>query len=217
MISLLFRGGLVSNILVIGIAYVSWDYVSYVLLGVFMVFVLKKVIWLIQKIHRLNQNLRLQDVDSMDGISFEHYIAQLLAERGYSNVSLTEQYDYGVDIIAEKDGVIAGCGGWSKRATLYGGDHSEDLRDPELLDPAHDPAKIRAMYTHPDFARQGVGRLVLQTCEQAAADNGFSSVELMATLSGEPLYRAAGYSPVEKVESRVGGVTVPLILMRKPL
>lgn len=123
----------------------------------------------------------------------------------------------GTYLIAEKDGVIAGCGGWSKRATLYGGDHSEDLRDPELLDPAHDPAKIRAMYTHPDFARQGVGRLVLQTCEQAAADNGFSSVELMATLSGEPLYRAAGYSPVEKVESRVGGVTVPLILMRKPL
>ncbi len=116
MISLLFRGGLVSNILVIGIAYVYWDYVSYVLLGVFMVFVLKKVIWLIQKIHRLNQNLRFQDVDSMDGISFEHYIAQLLAERGYSNVSLTEQYDYGVDIIAEKDGVR-----WGIQTKRYSG------------------------------------------------------------------------------------------------
>ena len=116
MISLLFRGGLVSNILVIGIAYVYWDYVSYVLLGVFMVFVLKKVIWLIQKIHRLSQNLRLQDVDSMDGISFEHYIAQLLAERGYSNVSLTEQYDYGVDIIAEKDGVR-----WGIQTKRYSG------------------------------------------------------------------------------------------------
>ena len=116
MISLLFRGGLVSNILVIGIAYVYWDYVSYVLLGVFMVFVLKKVIWLIQKIHRLSQNLRLQDVDSMDGISFEHYMAQLLAERGYSNVSLTEQYDYGVDIIAEKDGVR-----WGIQTKRYSG------------------------------------------------------------------------------------------------
>ena len=116
MISLLFRGGLVSNILVIGIAYVYWDYVSYVLLGVFMVFVLKKVTWLIQKIHRLNQNLRLQDVDSMDGISFEHYIVQLLAERGYSNVSLTEQYDYGVDIIAEKDGVR-----WGIQTKRYSG------------------------------------------------------------------------------------------------
>ena len=116
MISLLFRGGLVSNILVIGIAYVYWDYVSYILLGVFMVFVLKKVIWLIQKIYRLNQNLRLQDVDSMDGISFEHYMAQLLAERGYSNVSLTEQYDYGVDIIAEKDGVR-----WGIQTKRYSG------------------------------------------------------------------------------------------------
>ena len=116
MISLLFRGGLVSNILVIGIAYVYWDYVSYVLLGVFMVFVLKKVIWLIQKIYRLSQNLRLQDVDSMDGISFEHYMAQLLAERGYSNVSLTEQYDYGVDIIAEKDGVR-----WGIQTKRYSG------------------------------------------------------------------------------------------------
>jgi restriction system protein len=81
-----------------------------------MVFVLKKVIWLIQKIYRLSQNLRLQDVDSMDGISFEHYIAQLLAERGYSNVSLTEQYDYGVDIIAEKDGVR-----WGIQTKRYSG------------------------------------------------------------------------------------------------
>ena len=116
MIRLLFRGGLVSTILVIDIAYVYWDYVLYILLGVFMVFVLKKVTWLIQKIHRLNQNLRLQDVDSMDGISFEHYIAQLLAERGYSNVSLTEQYDYGVDIIAEKDGVR-----WGIQTKRYSG------------------------------------------------------------------------------------------------
>lgn len=123
----------------------------------------------------------------------------------------------GTYLIAEKDGVIVGCGGWSRRATLYGGDHSTDLRAPQLLDPAHDAAKIRAMYTHPDFARQGVGRLVLQTCEQAAADNGFSAVELMATLSGEPLYRVAGYSPVEQVESVVDGVAVPLIRMRKPL
>ena len=116
MIRLLFRGGLVSTILVIDIAYVYWDYVLYILLGVFMVFVLKKVTWLIQKIHRLNQNLRLQDVDSMDGISFEYYIAQLLAERGYSNISLTEQYDYGVDIIAEKDGVR-----WGVQTKRYSG------------------------------------------------------------------------------------------------
>ena len=116
MIRLLFRGGLVSTILIIGMAYTYWDYALYAVMGVFIVFVLKKTTWLIQKIHRLSQNLRLQDVDSMDGISFEHYIAQLLAERGYSNVSLTEQYDYGVDIIAEKDGVR-----WGIQTKRYSG------------------------------------------------------------------------------------------------
>lgn len=116
MIRLLLRGGLVSTILVIGMAYTYWEYVLYVVLGIFMVFVLKKVIWLIRKIHTLNQNLRFQDVDLMDGVSFEYYIAQLLAERGYSNVSLTEQYDYGVDIIAEKDGVR-----WGVQAKRYSG------------------------------------------------------------------------------------------------
>ena len=97
----------------------------------------------------------------------------------------TQLIEDGTYLIAKRDGVIAGCGGWSKRATLYGGDHSTALRDPELLDPAHDPAKIRAMYTNPDFARQGVGRLILEGCESAAAQHGFTSVELMATLSGE--------------------------------
>jgi restriction system protein len=116
MIRLLLRGGLISTILVIVIAYAYWDYVLYVVLGLPMVFVLKKIVWLIRKIHTRNQDLRLQDVDSMDGISFEHYIAQLLAERGYSNVSLTEQYDYGVDIIAEKDGVC-----WGIQTKRYSG------------------------------------------------------------------------------------------------
>lgn len=105
MIRLLFRGGLVSTVFAIGIAYAYWDYVLYVALSLSIVFVLKKVVWLIRKIHRRNKNLRLKAVDSMDGVSFEYYIAQLLANHGYRNISLTEQYDYGIDIIAEKDGV----------------------------------------------------------------------------------------------------------------
>lgn len=120
-------------------------------------------------------------------------------------------------LLAEKGGAIAGCGGWSRRATLYGGDHSTSLRDPALLDPARDAAKIRAMYTHPDFARQGIGRLVLTGCEQAAAEAGFSAAELMATLSGRPLYAACGYEPVETTAAMVDGVEVPLIRMRKGL
>ncbi len=120
--------------------------------------------------------------------------------------------------IVERAGRIAGCGGWSRRATLYGGDHSTALRDPAPLDPAVDAARIRAMYTHPDFARRGVGRLVMQLCEDAARAAGFARAELMATLSGEPLYRACGYSAIEHVEAPgPDGVGVPLIRMGKPL
>jgi GNAT superfamily N-acetyltransferase len=129
----------------------------------------------------------------------------------------TQLVEDGTYLIGERDGVIAGSGGWSRRATLYGGDHSTDLRNPALLDPARDPAKIRAMYTNPDFARQGIGRLILAGCENAAAQAGFTSVELMATLSGERLYTASGYVPVEEVEAVAGGLTIPLIRMRKQL
>ncbi len=124
----------------------------------------------------------------------------------------------GTYFIVEQDGEIAGCGGWSRRATLYGGDHSKDLRDPALLDPATDAARIRAMYTHPAHARKGVGRTVITLCEAAARDAGFARAELMATLSGEPLYRACGYAPVERIEAPgPNGVTVPLIRMGKAL
>lgn len=116
MIRLLFRGGLVSTILAIGIAYVYWDYVLYAVLGASIVFVLKKIVWLIRKVYTLNQNLRLKAVDSMDGVSFEYYIAQLLVEHGFYDISLTEQYDYGIDIIAEKDGVR-----WGVQAKRYSG------------------------------------------------------------------------------------------------
>lgn len=124
----------------------------------------------------------------------------------------------GTYFIVEADGAIAGCGGWSHRATLYGGDHSKDLRDPAPLDPTIDAARIRAMYTHPAFARRGVGRLVMQLCEDAARAAGFARAEMMATLSGEPLYRACGYTLIERVEAPgPRGVTVPLIRMGKPL
>ena len=124
----------------------------------------------------------------------------------------------GTYFIIEDDGAIAGCGGWSRRATLYGGDHSIDLRDPALLDPATDAARIRAMYTHPAHARKGIGRMVITLCEAAARNAGFARAELMATLSGEPLYRACGYTPLERVEAPgPNGVTVPLIRMGKSL
>jgi GNAT superfamily N-acetyltransferase len=119
--------------------------------------------------------------------------------------------------VVEADGAIAGCGGWSRRATLYGGDHSLELRELRLLDPAIDAARVRAMYTHPAFKRRGVGRLILDEAERAAAAEGFRRVELMATLAGEPLYRACGYREIERTSADVGGIKVPLILMGKDL
>jgi GNAT superfamily N-acetyltransferase len=111
---------------------------------------------------------------------------------------------------------IAGCGGWSRRATLYGGDQTPG-RNAAYLDPKRDPAKVRAMYTHPAYARQGIGRLILSLCESAAQNEGFLSVELMATKSGEPLYLACGYKAIEHIQDDRGGAPVPLIRMRKEL
>ena len=114
--------------------------------------------------------------------------------------------------------MIVGCGGWSARVTLYGGDASIVARDPKLLDPATDAARVRAMYTDPDCVRQGIGRMILDLCEGAARAAGFARAEMMATLSGEPLYRACGYLPIEYVQSPpVDGVAVPLIRMGKEL
>lgn len=113
---------------------------------------------------------------------------------------------------------LAGCGGWSHRATLYGGDHSRDLREPRLLDPRTEAARVRAMYTDPAFARRGVGRAILMASETAARAVGFGTAELMATLAGEPLYRACGYIAVEHITAPpVGGAIVPLVRMRKRL
>ena len=129
----------------------------------------------------------------------------------------TQLVEDGTYLIVESGGQLAGCGGWSRRATLYGGDHATDLREPRLLDPATEAARVRAMYTHPDFARRGVGRLVLSVCEAAAAAAGFTRAEMMATLAGEPLYRACGYLEIERAAADVDGVRVPLVRMGKAL
>jgi GNAT superfamily N-acetyltransferase len=129
----------------------------------------------------------------------------------------TQLIDDGTFFVVEaEDSRLAGCGGWSRRATLYGGDQSPG-RSAVLLDPMKDAARVRAMYTHPDHTRKGVGRLVLSLCEEAARAEGFKTVELMATLAGEPLYRACGYEPCERVIDDRGGVAVPLLRMRKSL
>nr|WP_314860364.1 GNAT family N-acetyltransferase [uncultured Undibacterium sp.] len=127
------------------------------------------------------------------------------------------KYVFGVDtalvndgsyFTATLDGELAGCGGWSRRRTLYGGDQRPVGGD-EFLDPAHDPARIRAFFISPTAARRGVGRAVFEACKQAAAAQGFSSLELMATLPGVPFYQVLGFENVEDVSDTLpDGVTI---------
>ena len=128
----------------------------------------------------------------------------------------TQLVDDGTYFVIEQSGEIVGCGGWSRRATLYGGNQTPG-RDAALLDPAKDAARIRAMYTHPRHTRKGVGRLIMTLCETAAKAEGFMTMELMATMSGKPLYEVCGYLPVEPVNDNRGGTAVPLLRMRKAL
>lgn len=141
--------------------------------------------------------------------------AQIESSRAIMGID-TQLIDDGTYFVVEAGADLAGCGGWSRRATLYGGNQMPG-RDSNLLDPRVDPARVRAMYTNPAHARRGVGRLILSLCESAAAAEGFARLELMSTLSGEPLYTAYGFRAVERVEDAAGGVPVPLVRMEKPV
>src|SRR5512135_1983155 len=141
--------------------------------------------------------------------------AQIASSRTIMGLD-TQLIDDETYFIVESDGQLAGCGGWSRRATLYGG-YQTPGRSAALLDPAKDAARIRAMYTHPDHTRKGVGRLIISLCEEAAKSEGFTRMELMATLAGEPLYRACGYLPYENLVDDRGGVGVPLLRMKKSI
>jgi GNAT superfamily N-acetyltransferase len=111
--------------------------------------------------------------------------------------------------------MLVGCGGWSKRKTLYGGDQFSGRED-LLLDPATDAAKIRAFFVHPAWARRGIGGMILEACEQAASAAGFRRLEMGATLTGVPFYRAKGYVEMEAVAVPLGdGVTLPIVRMAK--
>ena len=132
----------------------------------------------------------------------------------------------GVDSLLVDDGTyflvfigedLAGCGGWSRRRTLYGGNHTSG-RDDALADPGTEPAKIRAMYTHPDFTRRGVGRFLLEAGEEAARAEGFKTMEMGSTAPGRPLYEACGYEFIEDLsQPSEDGTVVPILRMRKVL
>jgi len=133
---------------------------------------------------------------------------------------------YGVDsqliadgtyFAAEDASEIVACGGWSKRKTLYGGDQYSGRED-SLLDPAHDAAKIRAFFVHPQWARRGIGSLILEACEDAARTAGFMRLEMGATLSGVAFYKAKGYVEVERHSVPLGnGEVLPIVRMTKEI
>jgi GNAT superfamily N-acetyltransferase len=110
---------------------------------------------------------------------------------------------------------IIGCGGWSKRKTLFGSDHQTNRDDAEL-DPTRDSARIRAFFIHPEWARRGIGRVILEECEKAIRVAGFCSIELAATLPGVPFYAAFGYISGERSEVPLGnGLSLPIVRMTK--
>jgi GNAT superfamily N-acetyltransferase len=169
---------------------------------------------------------RMDDMDALEGIIARAIIdlqqsflspAEIAASRGFMGID-TQLIRDGTYFCAIIDQRIAGAGGWSWRRTLYGGEHAGDLIDPAPLDPESEPARIRAMYTHPEFARRGVGKAIITAAEDAARAAGFASAELMSTLAGEPLYRICGYVAQGEPEAfDDGSARVPLIRMRKSL
>ncbi len=117
--------------------------------------------------------------------------------------------------VAEHGGEIVGCGGWSRRRAEFGSDRGR-AADESVLDPAREPARIRAFFIHPDWARRGIGRAILAACEAAICAAGFREAVMVATLAGEPLYAACGYTVVERYEiSLAGGLTLPGVRMVK--
>ena len=142
-------------------------------------------------------------LDSVYGVD-----SQLISDGTYFAVEAAQD-DSAKEIIA--------CGGWSRRKTLYGGDQFSGRED-SLLDPARDAAKIRAFFVHPKWARQGIGSLILESCEKAALDAGFTRLEMGATLSGVAFYRAKGYEAIENQEVPLGnGESLPIVKMSKKI
>jgi len=156
--------------------------------------------------------------ESARGLSAGDYTsAQIEASIGTSWAVDTQLIEDGTYFVVEADQRIVGCGGWSRRRTLFGGDLQAG-RDSALLDPAFDAARIRAFFVHPAWARRGIGRSLLVRGEGEARRHGFRAAELMATLPGERLYRALGYVVTARVEHALTeALTIELVSMRKDL
>jgi GNAT superfamily N-acetyltransferase len=140
--------------------------------------------------------------------------AEVEAARETMGVDLTlieDQTYFLIETQVEGARQLVGCGGWGRRRTLYGGDHTAG-RDDSFSDPATEAARIRAMYTHPDWLRRGIGTLLLDLGEAAARDAGFKQIELGSTVPGEPLYLARGYREISRVNNRAANGSVNVVI-----
>ena len=148
----------------------------------------------------------------------KHVLTPAQVAKSHASMGLdTQLLDDGTYFLIFDGEFLVGCGGWSRRRTLFGGNHTAG-RDNAFADPKTEAAKIRAMYTHPDHIRRGIGKLLLDLGENAARTEGFKTIELGATASGLLLYEKCGYAVIEDLaEPDEDGVSVPIILMHKTL
>ena len=148
----------------------------------------------------------LDDIPAIKGLMEQsitgllgNYVNEEELEASFESMGLDDQLILDKTyFLIDFEGILVGCGGWSNRKTLFGGNHTPN-RSNDFLDPNHDAAKIRAMYTHPDWARKGIGTFILQLAEKEASNAGFKRCELMATLSGIYLYKNRGYKIDEEI------------------
>ena len=158
--------------------------------------------------------------DSVRGLQSEDYSSAQLERAlrtvyGVDTQLIADRTYFAAEEMAPLECLAGGCGGWSKRKTLYGGDQFASRED-SLLDPATDAAKIRAFFIHPAWARRGIGGMILEACETAAVAAGFRRLEMGATLTGVPFYRAKGYVELDKVEVPLGdGLSLAIVRMAK--
>ena len=174
--------------------------------------------------YRLATEAQIDDLEALIELS-----SRKLQSAYYSDTQLDAAIGtvFGVDSALIGDGTyyavmagdtLAGCGGWSRRATLFGSDRRKDGKPDPLLDPATDAARIRAFFVHPDWTRRGIGRRLIELCEGDARAAGFERMELAATLAGVPLYAAAGYVATRRFDTELSnGEPLPIVHMAKPL
>ena len=161
--------------------------------------------------HLIDQSVRALSIDYYSPAQIESALTNVF---GVDTQLIADQTYF----VAEAGGQIVGGGGWSKRNTLFGGDQAKSNETDTLLNPGEQPARLRAFYVHPEWSRRGIGKLITNACETAARNAGFTSVELIATLPGQPLYEANGYEIVCPFEIPLpDGLSLPAFRMTKSL